>query len=226
MSSPFAFLQTATKKSWKAACDSADRIVKAHKVLTGEDISNQLEEIRQQEFERQASFVLNEIARMKRMREIIENDFQELITMSPKEHWYLITIRPDDTKCTFVEFKDCVHNLLARKCFLDYVMVFEQKSTSHEDLGRGFHSHILAKMRQRSKGEVLRDVSSTFAQMISREQIAQNCIDVRVASQPNGVRQYLIEGTSADGHKEATHAWDEVWRTELGLHPSYQPTLS
>lgn len=133
--------------------------------------------------------------------------------------YYFITVRPDEARCDFPTFYKAVQKYMARKCFEDFELVFEQKGTTPEDLGRGFHIHILAHMRQRSKPEVLRDTFSSFNKLA-----AENCIEiemVRTQQDEDRVRAYMMEHESKDGHKQLTRAWDEMWRVKLGLEQVY-----
>jgi hypothetical protein len=136
-----------------------------------------------------------------------------LYTSGDKE--YFITLRPDDKRVSFDDFQQKVIEYLGRSCFISYDCAFEQKGESDETLGSGFHCHIVAKMKQRSKGEVLRDTLSSFKQV---EWIAPNCIQILPTK--NGrelVQNYLIDYKSEDGHKEVTRVWDDKWREQHAI---------
>lgn len=131
---------------------------------------------------------------------------------------YFITIRPDDKKVTFIEFKEKIDKLVARPCFIDSTISYEQKGECLEDIGIGFHVHIVAKMKQRSKGEVLRNIVSSFSKWISENKISSNCIQVDITSNPEKlIQNYLIEYQSDDGHKIKTKNTDALWRANMGL---------
>lgn len=135
---------------------------------------------------------------------------------------YMISIRPDDSKAYFPDFKEKVESFLTRKCFLSYKYSFEQKGTKPEDMGKGFHVHIVANMKQRSKSEVLRDTLSSWKDWIEGGLITANNIHVCITK--NGeelVQKYLIEYESDDGHKAATKDYDHQWREAVGLYNLY-----
>lgn len=135
---------------------------------------------------------------------------------------YFITIRPDTNKVTFDDFYELVKRFISRACFRSYRLSFEQKGVDDNSLGQGFHVHIVAHMRQRSKGEVLRDTQSSFNTCA-----AANCIDVRITKNPDDiVDKYLIAYEADDGHKAPTKEWDEKWRQHLGLKPLYVNDLN
>lgn len=135
---------------------------------------------------------------------------------------YFITIRPKCT-ITFDEFYNNVKQYVDRKCFINYQLTFEQKGTSKETLGEGFHTHIIAHMKQRSKGEVLRDTISAF-----KHQCEPNCIQVDILKSDSDYKQtlaYITDYTSDDNHKLPTKEWDELWRTNNNLKNIYTDDL-
>lgn len=157
-------------------------------------------------------------------------EFDELLTVSKSLHdryltytsknqAYFITIRPDDKRVLFIDFKQKVEEYLNRTCFVDYVVSYEQKGITMETLGEGFHCHIVATMKQRSKGEVLRDTLSSFNSWIVEGKIASNCIQVDITKDSKQlIQNYLIDYKSEDGHKEATKKYDEIWREKNSLN--------
>lgn len=221
MASPFAFLRSATAKAHKTAVKIADG---QYDSLNQSDEWNELYNTH---FRIACKGALHEIRRMKIMKEIIEEEFNDLMGIEQKiPPGFFITIRPDDSKCDFADFKEKCLKLVQRACFLEYALSFEQKGTTPEDLGKGFHCHIVAKMKQRSKGEVLRDVTSTFKPWIDAGLIASNCIDVHVTKNPEElVNRYLVAYESDDEHKGATKAWDDLWRQHQGIESLYAQKL-
>lgn len=130
---------------------------------------------------------------------------------------FFITIRPDTTKTKFHDFYNLVRNYIERKMFINYKLSFEQKGTCEEDLGKGFHVHIVAETTCRSKGEVLRNTISTFGKCT-----AANCIQVDVCKNPEEtVQKYLIDYESKDNHKIETKEWDARWRANECLDNIY-----
>lgn len=136
---------------------------------------------------------------------------------------YFITIRPDCSKVHFLEFKEKVDSFVARTCFTSVKYSFEQKATTPSELGEGFHVHLVAQSKHRSKGECLRDTLSSWNTWISEGKIASNCIDVSVTRNGESlVQNYLIDYKSDDGHKEPTKSMDELWRLENNLLALYE----
>lgn len=136
---------------------------------------------------------------------------------------YFITIRPDDRIIDIHDFYALVEKFVTRKFFKSFTLTFEQKGTTVEDYGKGFHAHIIAEIvpgTKRSKSEVLRDTQSTFKCCTSA-----NCIEVvplKTQKDYDNCESYMIEYTSDDGHKEITKEHDPIWRETLGIKPFYK----
>jgi len=134
---------------------------------------------------------------------------------------FMITVRPENNKIKFHQFYNLVAGFVQRACFIEYSLSFEQKGITEETLGNGYHVHIIANMKQRSKGEVLRDTISTFSNCT-----AAHCIQVDICKNANEtIQNYLIDYKSKDDHKEVTHEWDNKWRTKLNLLNLYKNNL-
>lgn len=130
---------------------------------------------------------------------------------------YFITVRPDTAKIDFYNFTDIVNSFVHRKCIKKFTLSYEQKGTSEDTLGNGFHVHIICDGTWRSKGEALRDTQSTFKSIC-----APNCVQVDTTKNPDEViNKYLIEYESKDDHKSCTKEWDDLWRQKLQICNMY-----
>lgn len=138
-------------------------------------------------------------------------------------NWYFITIRPDDRVCTFEEFYDFCRKFASRKCHIQFTLTFEQKGETEEDIGKGFHFHMVTNMTQTSQPEVLRDVKSTFNKLIQSKKLAENCIKIKTTRNPDEIiEKYLTDYESVDDHKMKTKEIDKLWRQRLNLETTYQ----
>lgn len=143
------------------------------------------------------------------------------VTNKVTNQWYFITVRPDESKIDFNSFYRTVQKYLKRNCIKYYYCSFEQKATDVENLGKGFHVHILADATWRSKMECLRDTQSTFNKCT-----APNCVQVFPTKEPEKIKDdYLIEYKSDDGHKIITKDMDSLWRNKENLQDIYYGEL-
>lgn len=186
-----------------------------------EQASNMQEEDELREMVYQSTYV-NQMAKEKRgfIKDLtIAKELNQLYftVMSPGDNGFHITIRPDKS-CKWSTFKLQVMKLVARKCFKAYYFQFEQKGVTEETLGEGFHVHIACKLTQRSKGEVLRDVKSSFKNLLFTNQIKDGGIQVDTSKNVSQiVEKYLKNYESKDGHKIITKEWDDKWRTKMDI---------
>lgn len=158
-------------------------------------------------------------------------EFREILAISQLLHevyedvvgkktsnWYFVTIRPKPG-VTWEDFYKSVHKYVNRSFMISYTLSFEQKSITGS--GEGFHVHIVCNTKHRSKGECLRDTTSTFNKVADA-----NCVDVKPTRNPDSiVSEYLVEYKSADDHKEGTKTGDLIWRATLGLKQLYEDDL-
>lgn len=132
---------------------------------------------------------------------------------------YAIGISPRP-EIDFQSFADNVQKYLEKPCFNGEVTYsFEQRGKDDSELGKGFHVHIVAEMKQRSKGEVLRDSKLMWAPFADL-----NCIKVDTLKSGTDKTQalsYITNYTSKDGHKILTQDTDTKWRNSLELLPFY-----
>lgn len=134
---------------------------------------------------------------------------------------YMITVRPDENKIQFRVFKTLVEKYV-RKKMINYSYSFEQKGTTEEDIGKGFHVHIIGTIRQRDKTTCLAQTCNFFADCT-----AANCIQVDYCSHPEAtIQNYLVDYESEDAHKIVTKNGDELWRREENIEWIYSNNLS
>lgn len=132
---------------------------------------------------------------------------------------YWITIRPKEKECTFATFYNTAMSMLDKPCFEHFVAAFEQKGTTEETLGQGFHVHILAKCKQTGKCELLRDIKTPFLPFTK-----ESAIDIQVVKYKADADRclgYIKDHKAKDGHKKITEEWDIIWRNRVGLQPLY-----
>lgn len=148
-----------------------------------------------------------------KVAKLLHDDYQEIAGNSTY-NWYFITIRPKPG-VDFLEFVKLVHKYVNRAFVLEYKLTFEQKDP--QGSGEGFHAHIVANTKHRSKGECLRDTLSTFNSIAEPQ-----CIDIKPTRNPGEMFQkYCIEYKSDDNHKESTKEGDDIWRQRIGLKAFY-----
>lgn len=209
----FAKASSALTKAKKAARAEAENLA----CLTGRDE----DELYKEKLEHHLNMYEREFEQTLEFASRLHDTYKAFMNKTPQS--YFITIRPDCNQCSLSEFMCKVKSFVERKCFISYTLSYEQKGTSDETIGQGFHVHIVAEMRQRSKTEVIRDVMSSWNGWIKDSKIKSNCIQVDVTRNPTSiVNKYLIEYESEDGHKEVTKEWDAKWRQQNNIDEIYR----
>lgn len=137
---------------------------------------------------------------------------------NPSIRTYMITIRPKhDTN--FLTFKKDVESFVDRwKNKWDYYMyAFEQKGTSLDTLGYGFHVHIVIDTMSKScfPSHILRGALTIFGNYT-----AANCIQVDTIKNRSKALEY-IQGIK-EQNKMSCVEFDKIWRTQCRLESSYQ----
>lgn len=184
------------------------------------DINNNVRERKLKEFETNCRLGIQLMLKYK------EIAIEEGLTKSDKlKQTFFITIRPNSNEVNFITFHNDIAKFVDRKCFNNFTLTFEQKGESENELGKGFHAHIIANMKQRSKTEVLRDTISTFKKYTNT-----NCIQVDIIKDEENYQRtikYIKDYESDDGHKASTKEWDALWREKESLKEYYDtpPTI-
>lgn len=158
----------------------------------------------------------HEFKKILEIAQLLHDDYEEVCNKKVR-NWYFVTIRPDETKCTFEDFYKLVKKYINRRFMKDFTLSFEQKGITDDDMGKGFHCHIVCNTTHRSKGECLRDTISTFSGIA-----AQNCIDIKTTRNPDHIIEgYLTNYESDDNHKIVTKDTDYKWRLKYSLKSLY-----
>ena len=89
-------------------------------------------------------------------------DCKEVVAKNHNNGYVFITINPrSDVKLQ--DFRDKVDKFVNRNMFTQYRYVYEQRSDTEEDMGKGFHAHILLKRNLDYKpSKVILNTKNTF----------------------------------------------------------------
>lgn len=137
-----------------------------------------------------------------------------------KDKWFFITIRPN--KRSFQEFKKRIEDRIIKRSFVkEFTYCFEQKGTTNETLGTGFHLHgIMRVPHYTSPGNLARDILSSLNGFCGNAGV--KC---QLSKNPNEhFERYCKNYESEDGHKAVTKEWDEKWRIQEGIQAIYTPS--
>lgn len=137
-----------------------------------------------------------------------------------------INPRPDVLLAEFVKH---MKKLISKVWIEDYIYCMEQRGTTQEDSGKGFHSHILIwKPDNKKSHEVIREIKNTMKNICSIDNPSilniQNCKEEDVNKRKN----YMIglKGLKHDPTKQEKQNVDIGWRERNNLEPYYEKQKS
>lgn len=138
--------------------------------------------------------------------------------------WFFITLRPaTEHEHRFVEFKAMVFKYLERTMFINWKLSFEQKGETTEEMGKGYHVHIIADCATWcTKKKMIKDTKRSWDKWLNGyvpDAFVQ--IDKMETTTDKLVKELYITGHKKEKHKEKAIAIDEQWRSKEGLRPTY-----
>jgi len=145
----------------------------------------------------------------------IDNKFGNVlfITINP---------RPD---VSLEEFMKVMNKFKSKVWLEDYIQVYEQRGTTEQESGKGFHAHILLwKPDNKKSHEVVRETKNTFKNICSIDNPSilniKNCKDEDIEKRKN----YMLghKNTEADPSKQVKQEIDLIWRQRNNIENYYQ----
>lgn len=139
--------------------------------------------------------------------------------------WFWITLRPSpEHNERFDSFKQQTFDYMKRKMFLDWKLVFEQKGETDEQMGTGYHVHIIANCKKNiNKQKLIRDTKSTWSPWLNGY-CPEAFIEIEkmeTQTEYNNRIKY-ITGEKKDEYKHAAQKIDINWRVKKGLKNIYE----
>lgn len=132
-----------------------------------------------------------------------------------------LTVRPNDKLISFIEFKEDCRTFFQSTRMSSFEYCFEQKGTTNDTMGIGFHMHCIIGWPEEPK-ELLK-----FAVRHFKRYTAANCIQLgdsfhgkRIKNNKDlsNIRKYM-SGDKADDRKAPACAIDIEWRKSLNISP-------
>lgn len=142
----------------------------------------------------------------------------EEIKAEVRGRWSMITIRPplDTPFITFKEDVEKFYNNYFAKHAIEYEYAYEQIGENMDELGKGFHVHIIVKTCKINyyNSHMLRDAFIIF------HYVAKNCIKIESIKNLLRAKAY-IRGDKNNTEKELGVEFNTPWRESQGLQALY-----
>lgn len=157
-------------------------------------------------------FQWHEERRIEKLRQL-HNSHIEL-----KKEWYFLTVNPKPD-ITLTEFMKTIEKALSKKWLNYYIMVIEQRGENEQELGKGFHTHIIF-----NKGikhcKVVTEMSNTFKKMCDTSNY--HLFNLKSIGEEEKKRkvEYIL-GTKADDAKHLKQQMDIIFRQRNKLKSYY-----
>lgn len=133
-----------------------------------------------------------------------------------------INPRPD---VSLEEFIKVMNKFKSKVWIEDYIYVYEQRGTTAQESGKGFHSHILLwKPDNKKSHEVIRETKNTFKNICSIDNPSilniKNCKDEDIEKRKN----YMLghKNIETDPSKQVKQEIDLIWRERNNIENYYQ----
>ena len=146
-----------------------------------------------------------------------------------------ITMNPDTAKCTVHEFIKHCHKFIGKKWVVSAIYLLEQRSTTTEDMGYGYHAHFLI-WREPGKrpNQIIKETKSHWNgwcgdvnsyNFLNIESCLQKDMEYR-KEYMLGLKKNKISFNGVLDDKKQKQKIDLDWRIYIGEPPSYSKNVS
>lgn len=148
---------------------------------------------------------------------------EEMHIMDDAKDIIWLCVNPNETVCSFLKFKELTEKCFRKTWIKDYIYVFEQRGTTMDDYGRGYHLHaIMIKPQGKSPRHIIKELSNTFkhATDVSNPQwfnvqfLPKNELPVKL----NYILGHKCEKKNDKAIKQY---YDRIWRQKINLLDFY-----
>jgi len=154
---------------------------------------------------------------MKEINEIKKKNDEETI----KSDYCFITLSPDPKKNTPLgEFRKAVEKASKKSFIKKSLYVIEQRSSTEDNMGTGFHAHMLINKGDYRMSHMRREFARTFKDIIDTENYG--AFNFKLCKKSDlGNRQNYMLGDKKDPEKQKKQIIDRLWREKLFITPFY-----
>lgn len=138
-----------------------------------------------------------------------------------KQYTHLfITINPPPTLKLDI-FINTINKTLSKNWIEGYIYVIEQRGENEEELGKGFHTHILIKLFQHKKqSEINREIKNTWKKILDIDNY--HILNIKFIDDAEQKRkQGYILGEKAEEIKHLKQKMDIIYREKNNLQKYY-----
>lgn len=138
--------------------------------------------------------------------------------------WWVITINPAPT-IAFEIFKKQIEKIVSKVWVTDYCYAFEQRGKVIEDIGTGFHAHIMLKRHsEKKRSDIMKEIRNSAKKVC---EVNPHTVNFQYAKTPSDMLKWYnyIKGekdfTGPKADKQFSCKLDITWREDLELDSIY-----
>ena len=139
------------------------------------------------------------------------------------KNYYFLTVNPDTTKIPLPVFMKAIQKAVSKRWISYYEWVIEQRGENEEELGKGYHTHIIF-----NKGikhcKVVLEMKNSFKNILDfKSKYIDNWFNLQNIDDEEMVRKtsYILD-RKADPEKWLKQDMDIIFRQKNGLQKSYK----
>ncbi len=189
----------------------------------------ELNDLKRRKFKKilEQQFQLETLGEMyKGMKNIIKKNDASLKEKLAKEHnngWLFITINPKPT-VPFSKFKVKVEKLVNRNMFSSAIYAYEQRGSTQDEAGKGFHVHILARRNLNYKPFNCKKNTKNTCKSLVGDVNNNSQLNIQVIGDDFAVdkKNYFMGMNKTGEGKDLKQQVDKIWRKKMHLASFYE----
>lgn len=164
---------------------------------------------------------------LKEREHTLRKQLQKKIARDNNNGYLWVTINPCIKKTTLEKFVKKVDVIAKRKCFIDYIYVFEQRATKIINIGNGYHAHLLLKRNLKYKPCKCRENLQSSCKKLMPNPKNPQTLDIQIIGEEfaRDKLDYILgikTGEKSDGQKKSiAQKLDKKWRKQEKLAEYY-----
>ena len=136
--------------------------------------------------------------------------------------WLWLTVNPNPN-VKFEDFKKKITDAANRKMFNDFLYVFEQRGQHKEEIGKGFHSHLLLKRDMKYKqNKIIKNLKNSFKKITNVENHDIFNFHWCPEEYLDDKRHYILDQNKIGVEKTSKQLMDILFRQNKNLKEYYK----
>lgn len=137
-----------------------------------------------------------------------------------QNNWVFITISPKEG-VPFLKFKEKCIKFAQRQMFLESYLVFEQRGSTMDEVGKGFHAHVECRRNVEYKpSQIIRNTQNSFKNIVNLK-VPQTLTIQHHGNEFHSDKMEYITGIKTGKLKDVKQAMDIIFRKKFNIDICY-----